>query len=366
MKRILLILVLLTTTMAFSQEKIFEKEVQKISKKIDEITKEEKDSLKIKVNQINLRLENKEITQTVATQLKKTAAAYHAKNIENRVGAQEKLLQQLVQDKTNGKIASTKEDDYDDNNTFTIGNKTFRFSLNKERAEKRISDRKKKWEKKGKRGKASTSQFVFAMGVNNVLIDDDFGSLDVSNYKFWKSRFYEIGWTWKTRFNRRPSASYLKYGVSFLWNNLRAENNQYHVVNGNTTGLQVHPENLTESRLRHAQVIFPVHFEWDFSKNGSYSDGTPRNRTNKSVRFGLGAFFGFKLGTRQYIEYLDANNVRVEQVEKNDFNTKTVNYGLSTYLGYRDCSFYVKYDLNTLFNNSNTRNISLGLRLDLD
>ena len=42
------------------------------------------------------------------------------------------------------------------------------------------------------------------------------------------------------------------------------------------------------------------------------------------------------------------------------------NYGISSYLGYKDVSIYLKYDLNELFQNSNRRNISMGIRLDLD
>ena len=48
-----------------------------------------------------------------------------------------------------------------------------------------------------------------------------------------------------------------KYGISFLWNNLRLEDNMYHVVNGNKTDLVIHPENLSENRLRHVQMNFP-------------------------------------------------------------------------------------------------------------
>lgn len=44
----------------------------------------------------------------------------------------------------------------------------------------------------------------------------------------------------------------------------------------------------------------------------------------------------------------------------------TVNYGLSTYLGYKSTSFYVKYDLNPLFIDTETRNISLGICFDFD
>lgn len=368
MKRILLILVLLCTTIAQSQEKTFEKEVSKISKRIENITKQQKDSLKSKVIDIDKKLSKGEITKTTADTLKKEVAAYHARRIEKLVGEQERLLQLLVQDKTNGKIASSEEmiTDEDEDNTFTIGNKVFKLNITEGDIEERNNRRKERWKTKNKRQRSTTTQFVFAMGVNNVLNNNDLSSLNDSEYQLWRSRFYELGWTWKTRFSKQPSQFYFKYGVSFLWNNLRLEDNRIHVKNGNITEIQTFGNQLSESRLRHVQMNFPVHLEWDFSKNRTYDSGRVRDRTNKSVRFGIGGFVGFKLGTRQYLEYRDANNVEVEEVQYDNFNMNTVNYGVSTYLGYRDTSFYVKYDLNPLFKNTETRNISMGIRFDLN
>jgi len=127
MKKIVLVLVLLCTTMIQSQVKTFEKEVSKISKRIDKITKQQKDSLKSKVIIINKRLSKGEISKSTAETLKNELAEYHAKRIEKLVGEQEALLQVLVQDKTNGKIANTEESitNEDEDNTFTIGNKLF-------------------------------------------------------------------------------------------------------------------------------------------------------------------------------------------------------------------------------------------------
>ena len=78
------------------------------------------------------------------------------------------------------------------------------------------------------------------------------------------------------------------------------------------------------------------------------------------------SFFGFKLGTRQYLEYTNPQGVRVEEVQKNDFNTNTINYGLSAYIAYEGIGLYAKYDLNPLFQNTDIRNISLGLRFDIN
>ena len=86
MKRILL-LVLLVTTIAQSQEKTFESEVKKISKKIDKITKQQKDSLKNKVKEINLKIDKNELTSDEAISLKKTAAFCVLSDDKNNIDA---------------------------------------------------------------------------------------------------------------------------------------------------------------------------------------------------------------------------------------------------------------------------------------
>lgn len=368
MKRILLTLVLLCTTVAQSQEKTFEKEVSKISKRIEIITKQQKDSLKTKVVEIDKKLEKGEISDENATLQKKEAAAYHAKQIEILVSEQERLLQLLVQDKTNGKIASVDDifgDDFD-YETFTIGNKTFRLKVSTDKEDEKNRRKERKWNYKNKQTRRTTTQFVFAMGINNVLENNQLNSLNDSEYESWRSRFYELGWTWKTRFSKDPSQLYFKYGVSFLWNNLRLEDNQYHVKNGNFTDIETFSMPLSESRLRHVQMNFPMHLEWDLSKNKTTKDGKILDRTNDAFRIGLGGFVGLKLGTRQYLEYRNSDGVDITELQKNNFNMNIVNYGISSYIGYKSTSLYLKYDLNPLFQNTNTRNISLGIRLDLD
>lgn len=357
-------MMLFSATIIFSQENTFEKQVSKISKKIEKIIAQEKDSLKIKVTAINLRLEKKEITEEEATQLKKEAAIYHATNIENRVSVQEQKLQKLVQDKADGKIPS-KYSETDSEGIFSIGGAKFKIRFDDEYYTKKERKRKSRREKRGY-SKRTTTQVVFAAGVNNVLVDGELSSLNNSPYKFWQSHFYEAGFTWKTRLAKKASKTYFKYGFSFLWNNLRAASNQYHVVAGNNTSLLVHADNLSENRLRHVQLVFPMHLEFDFSKNSKYKDGKTRDRTHNAIRFGIGGFAGFNIGSRQYLEYENVQGNEIEEIQKGGFNMNTLNYGLSAYFGYESTSLYVKYDMNTLFKNSNTNNISFGVRFDLD
>jgi hypothetical protein len=370
-KKLIVCSFLFATIAIVSQEKrVFEKEVLKISNSIAQITKNQKDSLKAKVIAIDKQIKKGEITKTIAAALKQENAVYHATQIEVKVGAQERLLQALVQDKTNGKIGSAKKNAFEEEaiNTFKVGNKVFRFTVNKNEAENTLEESSKEEEnnKNRKKNRATTTQFIFAMGVNNVLQDHRLSSLNDSEYKFWQSHFYELGLSWKTRLTQDASQIYFKYGVSFLWNNLRLDDNKYHVKNEEVTEVRSFSENLSESRLRHVQMNFPVHFEWDFSKNKKGRDGFVFDGVNNAVRLGIGGFVGFKLGTRQYLEYRDKEGVAVEEVQYDNFNMNTVNYGLSAYLGVRSASLYVKYDLNPLFKDTEIRNISMGIRLDLN
>lgn len=84
------------------------------------------------------------------------------------------------------------------------------------------------------------------------------------------------------------------------------------------------------------------------------------------MRIGVGGFVGFKLGTRQYLEYRDLDGIDIEEVQYDNFNMNTLNYGLSAYAGYGSTSLYAKYDMNPLFKNTKTRNLSIGVRLDLN
>jgi len=66
------------------------------------------------------------------------------------------------------------------------------------------------------------------------------------------------------------------------------------------------------------------------------------------------------------MKFRDANNIETEQLQYDNFNMNIFNYGLSSYIGYKATSFYVKYDLNPLFKNTETRNISMGIRFDFN
>lgn len=211
--------------------------------------------------------------------------------------------------------------------------------------------------------KATYGQIVLGVGFNNTLQDDV--SLDDSPYELGGSRYFEIGWQWKTRLLKESNALRLVYGFSFQFNGFKLKDNQYLVKDGNLTTLEPFPQNLDKSKFRMDNLVVPVYLEIssggrrDFSENRTY---TPHGR----FRLGLGGFAGVNLSTRQKLKY-HSDGERVKEKIKDDYNTNDLVYGLAAYAGFGDTSLYFSYDLNEIFSSANPaqNRISLGLRWEL-
>lgn len=324
----------------------FELQVKSISTNIENITKEEKSALKIEVEAVNVALENGEITKEDADAKKQKLAETRAKNIENRVAVEQKKLEDLVQQKVDGKIIGQD----------TIKKPT-KLILSWEKGDK-------DYVKKAKPEKRTTSQFVLAFGANNLVTNKAVAN---SDFYYWQSHFFEWGFTKNTRIFKDHNLLHLKYGFSVMYNNICPTDNRYFVpaLNGQTN-LEVFPYELEDSRFKNVYLVAPLHLEFDFSgKNSNY--GNSSFSTHKGVRFGIGGYGGFRIKSKQKMYYnIDDDKIRIKT--KGDFNANDFIYGVSTYLGYKETSLYLKYDLNPLFENNTVdqNNISLGVRFDFN
>ena len=343
----LVILVFLFVSKVLGQE-TFESKARKIANKIEKITKEEKETLKTEVESVNVQLSEGKITQEQADKRKKELAEARAVIIEEKVTLAQEELNDLVQEKVDGKI---KEQDSTKRHRLVINWDDDFWTY-------------KKSNKDSIRGeKRTTSQFVFALGLNNMMAN---GNLQDSNYKFKGSHFYEWGLTYNTRLLKNNNLLHAKYGISLMYNNIRPTDNRSFVVNGDQTDLVANAINLKESRFRNVYLVAPVHLEFDFSKDGQSGD-KKYFRTHKGFRLGFGGYAGINVKSKQILKFED-NDYKATQKTKGDFNTNNFIYGLSTYIGYKETSLYLKYDLNPLFQDNliKENNISLGLRFDLN
>ncbi len=333
----------------------YQSKMDKLEKQKERVTVQEKDALKIEVEQINKRLAKGNITSEKAELLKKEAATDRALNIENRLAIIDNQIRLLERNK--GILLPSVENDSTGPNGIEIG-----IWIDGEPAE-RFFFKDKAWNRDLKYDRRTNSDFMLAIGLNNALVDNQ--SLNDSPYKIGGSRFFEMGWQWRTRVFENTNFLRFNYGFSFQFNGLKPNENQYFVENGNETELQLFPLELDKSKLRMDNLVFPVHFEFGPSKVRK-TEKSLRYNIDKSFRFGVGGYGGFNIGTRQKLKYSE-NGSRIKDKLKRDYNTNNLIYGISAYAGVGGVQLYMKYDLNPIFKDAavEQRNISLGLRFDL-
>lgn len=348
-------------------KKSFESQAKEIANQIEMITTEEKKALKMEVKAIDMQLEAGKISKEKADELKLAIATERANNIETKVAIEEEKLSQLVKDKVNGRITDSDEKPKKGGTMIILGG-SGNDSIGKNKTEINIGSLKVYHgeEDKIKRlSKRTTSQFVFAFGLNNVITENE--SLNDSDYRVWGSHFYEWGLTYNTRIFKNHNLLHAKYGLSLMYNNLRPTDNRYFVKNGNSTELQAGFTNFDESRFRNVYLTAPVHLEFDFSPKKTNKDGNSYFRTHQSFRLGIGGYAGVKIKSKQILKY-EEDDQKIKTKQKGDFNVNDFNYGLSAYIGYGQLSLYAKYDINPLFKNNTVdqNNVSLGLRFDFN
>lgn len=321
--------------------------VEQLTNLKEKIIQEEKEALKADVENINARLQSNALTESEAETLKQNAAEKHALNIENRIAIIDNKIALL---KRNGKS----EDEEDNGLIVRIGTGD---------AEKNVLyiGPKKQVRKYDRR---TTSDLVFAFGLNNVITKGE--SLQDSDFKVAGSRFAEIGWAWKTRVFENTNWLRFKYGISFQFNGLKPTDNRYYVDTGAQTELQEYPLNLDKSKFRMDNLVVPIHFEFGPSKKIEHENYF-RYSTENKIKIGIGGYAGINLGARQKLKFEEDGEDKKLKL-KADYNTNNFIYGVSGYLAWQGVALYAKYDLNTIFKDNpiEQRNISLGLRFDMD
>lgn len=324
--------------------------IQALKEEREAIKLEERELLKAAVEKINEQQDRGEISLEEANRLKKELARKHALNIENRIAIIDNQIAFLERNERD-----IFRDD-DDQIMLRVGRGIWNDEL--------IFFGNRKDDKPIKRDRRTTSQMVLAFGLNNTIIEGQ--SLDDSPYKIGGSRFFEIGWAWRTRVFNQSNFMRFKYGFSFQINGLKPTDNRYFVDEGMETILEPFEYELDKSKLTVSNLVFPVHFEFGPSKKYEREDYF-RYSTRNQFKIGIGGYAGSNIGARQKLKY-SADGNKIKDKIKRDYNTTNLVYGLSGYLAFDDTALYIKYDLSPLFKDQavEQRNISLGLRIDLD
>ena len=325
-----------------AQEKTFEQKAKEIAVQIKTIAEEEKRALKAEVEALDKAVELGKMTKEEAKTSKAKIAEERAKNIETKIAAQEKALLDLV----NENVTIEEPNDSLKKNSFSIPGGLKYKNYDKNKSENR-----------------TTSQFVLATGYNNLVTNNMVAN---SQFGYARSVFFEWGVTWKTRLSNNSNLLHLKYGAGFMYNQLHATDNRIFAdINNQTVLVDAGVETKAKrTYFKNVYFVVPMHLEFDFSKTKMVDDKKVF-KSHTGARFGIGGFVGVNTNSKQFIEY-EQNGYKFKEKQKGDFNVNDFTYGVSTYIGYRAYSLYLKYDLNPIFKNNpvDQNNISLGIRFD--
>lgn len=300
--------------------------VKKLEAQKKMVRAEEKEKLKDDVKKIKKALKENRITQEQAEEEKKEAAEKRAKNIENQldiIDANIALLKRNKEDK-NSKF-------YQNLEYLTVKTDTT---------------------KTAKKPHKTHSGLTLAFGLNNAIGDGQ--SLDDSPYKIGGSRFFEIGYEFRTVLIKSGFLR-LNYGINFQFNGLKPTEDRYFVRDDGQIKLKDFPYDLKKAKLRMDNLVIPIHFEIGPANSHYVAD---------KFKLGLGGYAGVNLRTIQKLKYKENGHRNKDRIS-NKYDTNNFIYGLSAYIGYDWISFYIKYDLNPIFkdNSIDEYNVAAGLRL---
>ena len=355
-------LVLLCGLMAVplrAQTTDYEAKIRALNLKKEKIKEQEKAALKAEIEGVEKRLSKGEISPAEAQSAKEEFARKRALNIENRIAIVDNQIALLERNK--GEDLKLQRSDTAAYTQIRIGwgngddeeeDQSFGFSINNN-----------EWKNKVKYDRRTYSDLVMAFGLNDVIVGGDAGN--GSPYEIGSSRFFELGWQWRTRVFENSNWLRFHYGISFQFNGLSPEGNQIFVTNGDQTELVDPGFNVRKAKLRMDNLIIPISFEIGPSRVRERNDRI-RYSIHRQFRLGFGGYAGLNIGTRQKLKY-DQNGERIKDKLKRDYNTGDVVYGLHLYAGVGGTLIYTRYELSPFFTNAavDQNLISLGLRFDL-
>ncbi|RAV30705.1 porin family protein [Sinomicrobium soli] len=332
-----------------------ERVLEALKKERERVVPEEKSRLKKEVERIQALQREGKISAGEAQRRKEQEAKRSALNIENRLAI------------LDNKEALVERGEYAKLDLNAIEGSMLRIDFgteNEEDGDLLFGIEFKSDNKKKKYDKRTTSDLIIAVGLNNAIIEGQ--SLNDSPYKAWGSRFFELGWQWKTRLLKNSNAVRVSYGLSLHSNGLKPKDDRYFVSEGETTYLEPFPHKLKKAKFRQDHLVVPLFLEFGPSEKKEY-DRYFRYSTRKKFKVGIGGYAGVNLTSRQKLKYRDESGSHTKEKIKDSYNTNDFVYGLAAYVGAGDVSVYLKYDLNPIFRDPNPeqRNISLGLRFEL-
>lgn len=195
----------------------------------------------------------------------------------------------------------------------------------------------------------------FLLGLNTLLTQSELPAYPQNRYELRPigSRFFGISFGQRPTLARGKNARLsIHYGLEFNWNNFMFDN-PVTVTRGpgqiSFTDIQ---QDSQKSKLTIANLQLPVVPRVTFYN----MDG------RRVAHLGLGGYVGYRIDSYTMVKYGRDNKVR----DHDRYFLNDIRYGLMAHLGILRTNFFVKYDLNPVFQTAkgpDVRTLSFGITL---
>ncbi|GIV39733.1 MAG: hypothetical protein KatS3mg033_1533 [Thermonema sp.] len=200
----------------------------------------------------------------------------------------------------------------------------------------------------------------FDFGINNYLQDGNFPNDQNAPYAVrpLNSTYVGIGITARRHLVTGKNGSYLAVDFGLLWDWYNFKYKPSYYLRATDTGVSWGDykadfgEDLKKNKLVVSYLNVPVRLVY----RGMNAKG------NRTLNLGIGGYVGYRVNAWTKVQPVGGSKTK----EKGDFYLNSLRYGVEGQIGFGSLLLFVKYDLNTLFDESqniNLQPISFGIRL---
>jgi len=210
------------------------------------------------------------------------------------------------------------------------------------------------------KSKFRSSVLYLDLGVNNYLQDGSFPNDQNAAYAVrpLNSTYVGLGISARRPLLTGKNGNYwaVDFGLLWDWYNFKYKPSYY--LHTTDTGVEWRDyeadfgKSLKKNKLVVSYVNVPVRLLY----RGVHADG------NRSFKFGIGGYVGYRVNAWTKIQPTGGAKIK----NKDDFYLNSLRYGVEVQIGYGSVLLFAKYDLNTLFDDSQNiglQPISFGIRL---
>ena len=199
--------------------------------------------------------------------------------------------------------------------------------------------------------KRFTASTVLGVGFHTLLNHPS----NAPGIKFFRSSMFEVGILGRIRFSKSNTNSpfFANVGLSYLFNGFRWEGNDY-LLDRDVPTFTNWPQSLDLSRNEFENGYIVL--------TGGLSYIQPKKR---GLLFEINGFIGYNVHTSSTIQFKTAEKGRSIQTTYGKYGVNDFSYGLTAAIGLKNFAIYSRYDLSTLFRNSDGfggQPFSIGVR----